>query len=214
MAPSVLAAGLFAVAVSWSCAGAAAAPVAPGSTGDACGGYPDPSSSAYVLPYAPGSTYRVSQGNCSAPGNGHRGSEQYSYDFDMAIGTPFVAVRAGIVEHVVVEHADGQVAASGLDNYVVVRHGDGTRALYGHLTHDGAVVREGDAVAQGGALGASGNTGNTNNVPHLHVSVHACDPVVNGSAACPTQATTFRNARPNPGRLIAGASYSALPYDD
>lgn len=39
-----------------------------------------------------------------------------------------------------------RVAASGLDNYIVVRHADGTFGLYGHITHEGADVREGDNV--------------------------------------------------------------------
>ena len=56
--------------------------------------------SAYVLPYAVGATFRVSQANCSPPGDGHRGSERYAYDFDMPIGTSFVAVRAGVVVHI------------------------------------------------------------------------------------------------------------------
>jgi murein DD-endopeptidase MepM/ murein hydrolase activator NlpD len=47
-------------------------------------------------------------------------------------------------------------------------------------------------------IGQSGNTGNTNNFPHLHLGVHACDPVVNGSGACVTQSITFRNTTPNP----------------
>ena len=99
-----------------------------------CTGYPDWQTSAYVLPYAVGATFRVSQANCSPPGDGHRGTERYAYDFDMPIGTPFVAIRAGVVVHVETSHVDGQVAATGLDNYVVIRHGDGTHALYGHLT--------------------------------------------------------------------------------
>lgn len=38
-----------------------------------------------LLPYPVGTAYRVSQGNCSPPGNGHRGSERYGYDFEMAL---------------------------------------------------------------------------------------------------------------------------------
>jgi len=180
---------------------------------DGCTGYAAPATSAYVLPYSVGSTYRVSQGNCSPPGNGHRGSEQYSYDFDMAIGTPVVAARAGIVEHVETSHFDGDVAVTGSDNYIVIRHDDGTRALYGHLTHEGSSVTVGQQVAQGMTIGASGNTGNTGGFRHLHFSVHACDPVTGGSAACVTQPVTFRNADPNPGRLVTDGRYTARPYD-
>jgi hypothetical protein len=106
-----------------------------------CTGYSDWQASPYVLPYAVGSTFRVSQGNCSSPGNGHRGSERYAYDFDMPIGTQFLAVRAGVVIHVEASHVDGQIAATGLDNYLVIRHDDGTHAF----------VRSSDARWRAGA---------------------------------------------------------------
>ena len=192
-------------------AGCGNSPTAPDAS-EPCTGYPDWQTSAYVLPYAVGATFRVSQANCSPPGDGHRGSERYAYDFDMPIGTPFVAIRAGVVVHVETSHVDGQVAATGLDNYVVIRHGDGTHALYGHLTHDGAAIVEGASVAQGQMIGQSGNTGNTNNFPHLHLGVHACDPVVNGSGACVTQPITFRNTEPNPTGLQRDRRYESLPH--
>lgn len=130
---------------------------------------------------------------CSVPGNGHRGVQRYGYDFDMNIGTQFVAARAGTVAEVEESHRDGQVGDSGLDNYIAVRHADGTVAIYGHITRDGAIVSVGAVVQQGATLGMSGNTGNTNNIPHLHLSVHSCDPVTGGSAGCPSIPVTFRN---------------------
>ncbi len=194
-----------------ACGSAATAPTAV-EAAESCTGYPDWTTSQYVLPYPAASTYRVSQGNCSAPGNGHRGTERYSYDFDMSVGTTFKATRGGVIVHVEMSHVDGQVAASGFDNYIVVRHADGTHGLYGHITHDGADVHEGDTVAQGQVLGRSGNTGNTNNFPHLHLSVHACDPVVRGSAACMTTPVTFRNTAANPGGLKVNVRYTALAF--
>ena len=194
-----------------ACGSGAAAPTSVDAA-ESCTGYPEWTTSAYVLPYQVGSTYRVSQGNCSTPGNGHRASERYSYDFDMPIGTPFTAARGGVIVHVEASHADGQIAASGLDNYIVIRHADGTHGLYGHLTRDGADVREGDPVAQGQVIGRSGNTGNTNNFPHLHLSVHACDPVTGGSAACATTPLTFRNTAANPAGLQVQVRYTALPF--
>ncbi len=189
-----------------ACGGSPAAP----DQIEVCAGYQDWQTSAYVLPYAAGAGFRVSQANCSPPGDGHRGSERYAYDFDMPIGTSFVAIRAGLVVHVEMSHVNGQVAAAGLDNYIVIRHDDGTHALYGHLTRDGALIAEGATVAQGEMIGRSGNTGNTNNFPHLHVGVHVCDPVVKGSAACVTQAITFRNTEPNPSGLQRGRRYESL----
>lgn len=176
-----------------------------------CGPYPAWETSAYVLPYAVGRAFNVLQGNCAPPGNGHRASERYGYDFDTPIGTEFVAIRAGVVAHVEESHTDGQTGPTGLDNYILVKHDDATFALYGHLTSRGAEVAEGEEVAQAQTIGRSGNTGNTNNVPHLHVSVHSCDPLTNGSAACPSQPITFRNTSPNPSGLLQGQRYQALP---
>jgi murein DD-endopeptidase MepM/ murein hydrolase activator NlpD len=145
-------------------------------------------------------------------GNGHRGVNRYSYDFDMAIGTEFVAAREGTVVQVEQSHFDRQIARTGFDNYIVVRHDDGTTALYGHMTHNGAAVTVGDVVRQGTALGRSGITGNTANIPHLHFSVQVCDPVTGGSASCPTVPSTFQNAEANPEGLQVGRAYRALPY--
>ncbi len=179
---------------------------------NACSGYPDSQSSPYVLPFPPGKSYRVAQANCSPPGNGHRDSEKYAYDFDMPIGTPFVAIRSGIVLHVEESHQDGEVASKGFDNYIIIRHDDGTHALYAHLTHDGSDVDIGSRVKLGQRIGRSGNTGNTNNSPHLHLAMHICDPVDNGSEDCPTWPITFRNAGPNPMGLKLGQSYEAKDY--
>ena len=114
--------------------------------------------------------------------------------------------------HVEESHRDGEVAGKGFDNYVVVRHNDGTFAIYAHLTHDGAEIVPRDHVAQGQTIGRSGNTGNTNNFPHLHVAMHICDPVANGSDDCPTWPITFRNTEPHPSGLKRDHSYTALPY--
>jgi murein DD-endopeptidase MepM/ murein hydrolase activator NlpD len=205
----VLVVALVALAGQLACGGGGTA--APDAD-ETCTGFADWRTSAYVLPYTVGAAFRVLQGNCSASGNGHRGANRYGYDFDMPIGTAVRAAREGDVIQVEESHQDGQVAATGLDNYVVVRHADGTAALYGHLTHDGALVAVGDAVRQGHLIAQSGNTGNTGNVPHLHFSVQACDPVAGGSTGCPTLPATFRNTEANPQGLEVGRSYVALPF--
>jgi murein DD-endopeptidase MepM/ murein hydrolase activator NlpD len=92
----------------------------------------------------------------------------------------------------------------------VVRHADGTTALYGHLTHEGALVGVGDAVRQGDVLALSGNTGNTANKPHLHFSVATRDPVAGGTDGCPTLPVNFRNSVANPSGPQVGQSYPAL----
>lgn len=183
-----------------------------GSDSDACTGYPDWKTSAWVLPYPVGMRYRVAQGNCSPPLDGHRGTEKYAYDFDMPIGTPFVAIRAGVAVHIEASHRDGQIAEKGLDNFIVIRHNDGTFALYAHLTHDGAVPTLHQRVDQGQVIGRSGNSGNTNDFPHLHVALHICDPVENGSQDCPTWPIAFRNTDPNPNGLQRGHFYEAVAY--
>lgn len=174
-----------------------------------CDGFGPWESSAYVLPYATGSSYVVDQANCSAPGNGHRGVTRYGYDFLMPIGTRIVAARGGTVVSLEESHHDGEVAATGKDNYLVLRHADGTFALYGHFTYQGVAVAIGDEVAQGAFVGLSGNTGNTGNKAHLHLSVSACNTVTTGTAACPTLPFNFRNAGPNPTGLVAGRRYEA-----
>jgi murein DD-endopeptidase MepM/ murein hydrolase activator NlpD len=179
---------------------------------DVCTGYGESHASDYVLPFPVGKMYRVSQGNCSRPGDGHRGSERYAYDFEMPIGTQVVAMRAGVALHVEASHRDGEVASKGFDNYVVIRHDDGTHAVYAHLTHGGIDCELGSRVAQGQVIGRSGNTGNTNNFAHLHVAMHICDPVTNGSVDCPTWPLSFRNTEPHPNGLKRDQTYTALSF--
>jgi murein DD-endopeptidase MepM/ murein hydrolase activator NlpD len=192
-------------------AGCGSSPDAPDPT-EICEGFGDWQSSPYVLPFAVGASYFVDQGNCSPPGNGHRGVTRFGYDFLMPIGTPFYAARGGLVVAVEESHFDGQVAATGFDNVIVIQHDDGTTALYGHLTHDGAVVNIGDRVVQGALIGYSGNTGNTGNKAHLHLSAASCDPWSRGTANCPTLPVNFRNTDANPQGLAQGRSYIALAY--
>jgi len=55
-------------------------------------------------------------------------------------------------------------------NVVVIDHGDAHFSVYQHLMPGGALVREGDVVAQGQVIGQSGNTGYSTE-PHLHFEV-------------------------------------------
>ena len=162
-----------------------------------------------MLPYPVGASYNVIQGNCSPPGNGHRGANRFAYDFGMTVGTPIAASRAGTVVEVEESHTDGQIGATGLDNFVVILHADGSTALYGHLTHNGVVPALGDGVLQGEIIGSSGNTGNTAGIPHLHLSVQDCDPVTQGTSACPSRPLTFSNTDENANGLAVGHSYAA-----
>ncbi len=174
---------------------------------EACGPFPDWQTSPYVLPYPVGTTYYVSQGNCSS--GGHHGPYKYAYDFVMPIGTPVTAVRAGVVAEIRMTFRDGQ-PGEGQSNWVKIRHADNTIAAYSHLTANGALVKIGDHVEAGQPIGLSGNTGNTGGLPHLHLHLSPCSEPVN----CGTLPMTFRNTAPNTHGLSAGRNYTALPYED
>jgi len=171
----------------------------------ACGPFPDWESALYVLPYPVGSSYYVSQANCST--GGHRGPYKNAYDFVMPIGTTVTAARAGVVADVRMKFRDGQHGEHE-SNWVKIRHPDGSFAHYGHLTERGALVKLGDQVVAGQPIALSGNTGNTGGLPHLHFHLCPCIDVVR----CGTLPVTFRNTDPNPDGLQAKRNYLALPY--
>lgn len=125
----------------------------------------------YALPYTAGRAYRVLQGYNSRLT--HRGREEFAIDFEMPVGTPVHAARAGIVARVVEEHDHG-CATDGCDeyaNYIVILHNDGTTGEYYHLAKDGALVTVGESVGRGQKIGLSGNTGHSTR-PHLHFGVY------------------------------------------
>lgn len=125
----------------------------------------------YALPYRSGQSYRVLQGYGSR--FSHTGLEEFAIDFDMKIGTPVHAARAGVVARVVEEHAKGcwEDGCGAYANYIVILHNDGTTGEYYHLQENGALVAVGDRVAQGQRIAYSGNTGHTT-MPHLHFAVY------------------------------------------
>lgn len=125
----------------------------------------------YALPYAPGRSYRVLQGYGSR--FSHTGLEEFAIDFDMPVGTPVHAARAGVVARIEESHNRGcwEDGCGRYANFIVVLHGDGTTGEYYHLMQNGAVVNVGDHVAQGQLVGYSGNTGHTT-MPHLHFAVY------------------------------------------
>ena len=169
-----------------------------------CGPFPDWCASAYVLPYPAGSSYYVSQANCSS--GGHRGPYQYAYDFVMPVGTPVTAARAGVVAEIRMKFRDGQ-SGEGESNWVKIRHADDTIAAYSHLTEHGALVGIGDRVEAGQPIGLSGNSGNTGGLPHLHFHLCPCSEPVD----CGTLPVTFRNTDSNSGGLAPRRNYLALP---
>lgn len=85
---------------------------------------------------------------------------RHAFDFDLPVGTPVVAARAGKVARVIDGHTEGgpQQGMVLRSNSVVVLHDDGTWALYRHLA-PGIEVKVGQHVEAGDVLGKSGDTG-------------------------------------------------------
>lgn len=180
--------------------------------------YPRQDTSAYILPYSLGQTFTVGQGNCVPPGTGShaRGTRaEFAYDIPMPIGTSLLATRDGVVIYVEESFADG-TGVPGEENTILIQHADGTLSNYGHLTTNGAVVAEDNAVTQGDLIGTSGNSG-ASTEPHLHFEILECegtplifDPVVSFNSTCHSLPTTFMNTRSHPHGLIEGQSYEAF----
>jgi murein DD-endopeptidase MepM/ murein hydrolase activator NlpD len=130
----------------------------------------EPDGYIYSLPYAPGKSYRVTQGY-----NGkfsHTGSNQYATDWQMPQGTPVLAARGGRGVKVRDDSDRGgsSVKFDPFNNYVLIRHSDGTLGHYCHLKKGGAKVKPGDIVNTGDVIALSGNTGYSSGA-HLHFSV-------------------------------------------
>ena len=125
---------------------------------------------------------------------------RYSYDFLMPIGSPVTAAREGVVAATLEGFPDGGAS----ENWVKIWHADRTLAAYSHL-HT-VLVRAGQHVQAGELIALSGNGGQTGGVPHLHFHLSVCSEPV----SCGTLPVTFRNADPNPGRLVVNQRYTAL----
>ncbi len=159
----------------------------------------------YAFPYQQGETYRILQGYGSS--FSHRGREEYAVDFDMPVGTPVHAARAGVVARVVESHNRGcwKDGCGAYANYIVILHSDGTTGEYYHLMQDGALVEVGDSVARGQKIGLSGNTGHTT-MPHLHFAVYRATSWGN-TQSIPVR---FQSARGIINRPRRGSFYEAI----
>lgn len=169
-----------------------------------CGPYPEESTSPYVLPYEVGSSYRVSQGNCTNGSHRTGTPDQYGYDFIMPIGTILIASRAGTVTRVVDSFMDN-TGVPGEENVVGITHSDGSVALYFHIAENGAMVVSQQLVTQGDVIALSGNSGNSTE-PHLHFIVSGPP----GTGGVGTVPITFSNTDPHPNGLVAGEFYEAF----
>lgn len=178
-----------------------------------CALYPKQDKSPYVLPYQVGKSFLVWRTTSHyAKGNG--GVGLYAVDFEMPVGTPVVAARAGKVVAARGEFYDGNNEDL-KENFVFVKHEDGTIGRYFHLTHDGAKVKVGDSVKQGDVIGLSGNTGQSP-APHLHFDVQKCGPNLppkyNELPCGQTLPVTFRNTSESECGPVPGERYVAQRY--
>lgn len=153
-----------------------------------CGPAPEELAPRYILPFAVGDRYTLTQGNCGAASHG--GRFRFSFDFAMPIGTPVIAARDGVVLTVRDDRPDGS-GIVGDENFVIVEHDDGEFSRYIHLTTSGALVRKGERVTRGDTIALSGHSGRSA-FPHLHFDVsRSCR-----GGPCRTVPSAFLNAEP------------------
>jgi murein DD-endopeptidase MepM/ murein hydrolase activator NlpD len=165
-----------------------------------------PDESVYLLPYAAGASFPVSQGYHGK--FSHFGPDEYAIDWKMPEGTPIHAARGGLV----VQSRDN-AEIGGKDrkyeccaNCILIQHDDGTVAVYGHLQKSGNRVKVGDRVKAGDWIGLSGNTGFSSG-PHLHFAVFTAKDGMS-RASLPVK---FQTAKGVAQTLADGKSYQAAP---
>ncbi|MBT8272898.1 MAG: M23 family metallopeptidase [Bacteroidia bacterium] len=167
--------------------------------------YPDWQTSSHVLPYPVGQSYTIGLSHCSGFPHIEGEPDQFAIDFIMDVGTLVTASRLGTIMF---------VEESGLDfesvnNMVVLRDEDGYFLQYQHLTHNGALVEEGDIVQIGDPIGYSGASGLAS-YPHLHfVATRFGDWMFPYTQSYPI---TFSNTTENSRSLLQGETYEAFPY--
>jgi murein DD-endopeptidase MepM/ murein hydrolase activator NlpD len=162
----------------------------------------------YRLPYTSGSAHRVGQSYDGA--FTHQGANRFAVDFNMPLGTPILAARAGLV---VDRKDDGvlgcpQARCAPDGNFVRVRHADGTLAEYAHLQHRGVAVVLGQRLAVGQLLGYSGATGYASG-PHLHFAVKK-PRAINAWESLPITFVSRNGAVAKP---VEGETYTAVGQD-
>lgn len=126
----------------------------------------------YRLPFSEYADWSISQGFHGQVSHTDK-LNTYAVDFDIALGTPILAARTGIVMEVIDSFPDNyQNQKSKLENANIIRilHEDGSMAVYGHLLQNSAEVKPGQWLVGGTMIAQSGNSGFTNG-PHLHFAI-------------------------------------------
>ena len=166
--------------------------------------YPDPSSSPYVIPFPPGTSFKTGLTNCSSSYHSAQYPDRYAFDFNVAEGTSFYAARAGVVVYIKEDQPSG---GGGGGNWVVVKHQDNTFGIYLHSPKNGISVNLGDTVEKGDLLGITGRSGLAG-YPHLHFIV------VQNDYRWPYDAIpiTFKNISPADVIVKSYTNYKACNY--
>lgn len=173
-----------------------------------CGsGFGNPENSRYILPFKPGKTFNLQNGNCPTnPTWGHQ--KTFAYDFGTPMGTDIIAMRGGTVISAISLHPDIPDCSVGGGNIVFIEHDDGSVAFYGHFMQNSVKVNVGDIVEQGDLLAQSGNSGCSAG-PHVHVQVYRQRGPYDREYSLPIN---FRNANgpmDSNRSLVIGQNYSA-----
>lgn len=155
-------------------------------------------------------TYRVSSGYGPRWGAFHAG-----LDFAAPIGTPIYAAADGVV----VEGKE-RYNVSGFGSWIWLDCQDsvGKDFIYGHVKHDGILVKAGDRVHAGQKIGVVGNEGQSTG-PHLHFEVWGHPGRLGGAhqdpapylanAAQPGEAQPAQESKPKPkGGTLLGIDIS------
>lgn len=133
----------------------------------------------------------------------------------MPTGTPVVASRSGQVVNTEMRFLDGDTIADHF-NLIWIQHADGTVARYFHLSHESALVKNGDAVTQGQVIALSDNTRHSTG-PHLHFDVVQCltglTPAdINTPPCAQSVSLSFKNTIKHTCGLEIGKHYPSLSY--
>ena len=100
--------------------------------------------------------------------NGHNGTDISLYHFrDMDRFVKTIAAASGVVEEIVFNNNDRNIACSGNNNYILIRHDDGSYAYYFHVMKKSITVKRGEYVNQGDVIGYVGSAGCSTEA-HLH----------------------------------------------
>ncbi len=121
----------------------------------------------YELPFTKGSKHRVIQGYGGLFSHSHIAA----LDFEMPIGTPVCAAKAGKIYSYKDDSDEGGpfLKYKNKANYIIIKQDDGSYGCYWHLKKSGVIIKSGHVLA-GQQIGLSGATGQVLS-PHLHFSV-------------------------------------------